>query len=159
MLSFTILWLNYKHLLLKQKDHIKFQIKTNRLIRNYEVFSKALFFNEALSLYPSEIIIGNKTTKIELSIITNPFCSHCKVLHQSLIEILDRNRDKLHLNFIINVDLNIEKAPLQDFYKVLLNTYFKQGEKGFREILEVLHKEKERDLQECLLNQMMKRLV
>ena len=125
-------WLVYKKLLTSQKELKEFQLKANRFMRNYGVFKNSLLAGKKITLLQSEIILGNKASKNEITIITNPLCGHCKNAHHILDGILQKHANDLKINVIIKVDIDNETTELKALFRSLASLYLQQGEDIFK---------------------------
>lgn len=91
----------------------KEKIKSFKFQRNFDIFKAMLHKNKKIDTYlgtipnnKKEIILGNVNSKLEIVVITNPFCGHCKPVHQSLEKILEKyhNEIKLVIRFSVNTE-------------------------------------------------------
>lgn len=136
ILSFvSIFWRILKKNILKLKELKEFQFKANRFARNYEIFKNTLIAKGRMELTYSPIILGNKKSKIEIAIITNPFCGYCKEAHEILEEILNLYKDELKIKILINADIENAEEDKKILYRVLMSTYLEKGEKSFLKVL------------------------
>ncbi|WP_299887364.1 vitamin K epoxide reductase family protein [uncultured Lacinutrix sp.] len=92
-----------------QKD----KIESIRFKRNYTLFNSLLQKSSTKNTVISdgrEIIFGNKESKLEITIITNPFCSHCKPVHETLNEILKKYNQLVKIIIRFSVSTNNIKS-------------------------------------------------
>lgn len=121
VLSYSTILLSWNYLkpILKSKIENKVKkIEFFRFKRNYTVFSSLLknstFLNTNI-LNTNEITLGNPRSNLEVVVVTNPYCGHCKPLHFLVEDILDNYKDdiKVILRFNINIkDHNSEIVKL-----------------------------------------------
>lgn len=129
--SILYFWKWIKSLLINQKELKEFQIKSNRFQRNYNLFKNNLLSSNKFELPNSPIILGNRDSKIIISVITSPFCGHCSQVHQILDKIIANHYSDLQIKIIIKTDIFNEIEERKDFYRTLLNIYFDNGEFEF----------------------------
>lgn len=71
----------------------------------------------------SSILFGNRNAKNVITIVTNPFCSHCAELHKDISEF-----DVLHTSdFCIQYVFNSYSSGKQIIDKLLVSLYFNEG--------------------------------
>jgi thiol-disulfide isomerase/thioredoxin len=128
-------WNFLKKLLNEQKDLKENQLKSNRFLRNYEVFKNTLLSKEKTEVLLSPIILGNPESRLIITMITNPFCGYCKSVHEMLENILTRKENDIQVHIIIKTDLDDESEENKLFFRSLVIIYNKEGEKEFRESL------------------------
>ncbi len=93
-------WSVLKKVLTQQKELKEYQMESNRFIRNYENFRKVLVSNDKTELAHSPIILGNKDSKTEITIITSPFCGYCKDAHEILEKILIKYKSNIKVKVL-----------------------------------------------------------
>lgn len=128
----ALVWKNLKKLLINQKELKENQLKSNRFLRNYEIFKNTLISKEKAELPFTPIVLGNKESKTVITIITSPFCSYCKEAHEIIERILDKNEYDLQIKLIINVDLERFEDDKKLFLRSLMNIYFNETNLIFR---------------------------
>lgn len=131
----TLSWFILNKNLKKQKEMRDLQFKSIRFIRNYKIFKKLLLDNPQKTLPYSPIILGNIDSKLEITIITNPFCSFCKSAHDILNSILEKHNEHLKVTVIFKTNLKHENENGKLLFKTLMNIYLKFGEDKFKESL------------------------
>ncbi|CAM1366268.1 Peptidase C39 family protein [Tenacibaculum sediminilitoris] len=102
-------WSYIKPLFTEVHELKKEKIESVKFKRNYELFNSLLQKSPQLDTYlndSNEIIFGNINSDVELTIITNPFCGHCKPVHTHIDEILKRyhNNVKIKIRFNVNTE-------------------------------------------------------
>jgi hypothetical protein len=135
LLFSTLSWLVYKKLLTNQKELKEFQLKANRFLRNYGVFKNSLLAGKKIMLPLSDIVLGNRISKNEITIITTPLCGHCKNVHHIIDGILQKHANDLKINVIIKVDIDNETTEFKALFRSLASLYFQQGEDVFKTTL------------------------
>jgi glutaredoxin/uncharacterized membrane protein len=125
--SIVLIWFALKKLLTKQKELKEFQMKSNRFMRNYTNFKTVLKSKEKTELVHTPIILGNPESKTQITIITNPFCGHCKGAHEILNKILEKHSQDLQIKVIIKTDLSNENDENKLFYQNIMGIYLDKG--------------------------------
>jgi uncharacterized membrane protein len=128
-------WDLLKKGLIARKELKEFQLKANRFIRNYRIFKNILLSKEKVKLPFIPIILGNQQSKTVITVITNPFCSHCKNLHKIIDEVLEKYNKDLQVKILIKVNLDYESDERKEFFRILLNIYFENGGDAFSQAL------------------------
>ncbi|WP_422089213.1 vitamin K epoxide reductase family protein [Tenacibaculum ovolyticum] len=113
------------HQLKKEKiENVKFK-------RNYTLFDsllqKAPQVNTKIENC-KEIIFGNPNSNLEIVIVTNPFCGHCKPVHKHIDEILHRYHQNVKIITRFNINANDKENELVKITSRLLEIYDKKGE-------------------------------
>ncbi|TYQ00332.1 putative membrane protein [Tenacibaculum adriaticum] len=112
LLGFTsvyIIWNYLKPLFLDVNSLKKDKIEHIKFKRNYALFDSLLQKSPTLNTRVNsskEIIFGNKDSKLEIVVVTNPFCGHCRPVHKVIEDILKRykNNVKIIIRFNIAID-------------------------------------------------------
>ncbi len=108
--SFTWLaWSYIKPLFTEVQELKKEKIASVKFKRNYTLFDSLLQKSPLLDTQLTdsrEIIFGNLNSNLEITIVTNPFCGHCKPVHTHVDDILKRyhNHVKIKIRFNVNVE-------------------------------------------------------
>jgi protein-disulfide isomerase/uncharacterized membrane protein len=127
-----LIWSALKKTLTQQKELKEFQFKANRFLRNYEVFKNTLLAKKRIELPHSPLILGNRESKTQITIITNPFCRYCKEVHEILDKILDKHYDSVQVKIIIKTDIETQSVENKKVFRSLMSIYLKNGETQFR---------------------------
>ncbi|MDR2038638.1 MAG: thioredoxin domain-containing protein [Bacteroidales bacterium] len=56
----------------------------------------------------SQIHWGNKNAEIQITIVTNPYCGYCAVMHQRIEKLLEKIGDKISVWYVFAFDKNTE---------------------------------------------------
>ncbi|MFV8348795.1 vitamin K epoxide reductase family protein [Flavobacterium sp. GT2N3] len=141
---FTIafVWTVLKTTLTKQKELKEFQLAGTRFMRNYEIFKNSLLAKNSIDLPNSPIVLGNKESDTEITIITSPFCGHCENAQKILEKILTANQDNLKIKVLFNADIDNLDKEKKDFFRSLLSIYVEKGDASFLEALNYWFKTK-----------------
>lgn len=129
------IWSLLKTILVKQKELKEFQLKGNRFMRNYQIFRNTLLSTTKKELSSTPFIIGNKHSQAEITIVTNPFCGHCKNVHEILDKILENHRDDLKIKIIFKTYIDTDKEEVKTLFRNLYQIYLDKGEKAFEEAI------------------------
>ena len=95
-------------------DYFKFK-------KDYTVFSSILKSEPAIDTIIGdipEIIFGNSNSKVEIVVVTNPFCGHCKPVHNIIEGILKKYSEQVKI--IIRFNINISNKT-NDAFKIVSN--------------------------------------
>ncbi len=109
LLTVLTLWIIVFPLLKKKQAFEKLEIAHIKFKRNINLFKAALNLNEPLDVTiheTSELVFGNKNSKFNLVVVTNPMCGYCKESHK-LVEKILGNKD-LDLKIIIRFNVSPE---------------------------------------------------
>lgn len=109
LLAVIALWSIIQPLLKKERAFEKLEIEHIKFKRNINLFKAALNLNEPLDVKiheTSELVFGNKNSKFNLVVVTNPMCGYCKESHK-LVEKILGNKD-LDLKIIIRFNVSPE---------------------------------------------------
>ena len=75
----------------------------------------------------SEITFGNKNALLEIVVVTNPFCGHCKEAHGIVEDILKKHSDKVKI--IIRFNIRIEDLAQLQVTSKLTQLFHQQNPK------------------------------
>tara|TARA_R110002096_G_scaffold42475_6_gene114654 strand:+ start:16911 stop:18548 length:1638 start_codon:yes stop_codon:yes gene_type:complete len=122
------LWFPLKNIL-KKVNHLKTaEQKANRFKRNYVLFIKMLTSSELYSLPNSPLLFGKPNAPLKISIITSPYCGHCREPHYMLKTILGKYKQQLSIS--IYYSLNPKNVRLEGFLKHLI-TFSKDNPEAY----------------------------
>lgn len=126
--------------LLKDKNELKdFQLESLRFKRNYKLFKIAYESQDLIEDNSVEgaLVLGNPTAKFKISVVTNPYCSHCKEAHVIIENILEKYGDDIAVNLRFNFNpLDIADSQRKILHFNLIRIYEEKGDKQF---LRALH--------------------
>lgn len=131
----ALFWYFLKSIFLQLKKLKENQYKAMRFERNFQIFKNTLQSRDKVFLPATPLILGNKNALTILTIITNPFCGHCKKVHEILDKILDAEKLNIQIRIIIKADLENETDERMRLYSNLYNIYLEKGDYSFRESL------------------------
>ncbi len=116
------------------------KIKYFKFKRDFNLFQFSLHKSKPISTHIyniSEIIFGNKKAQLEIIIVTNPFCGHCKPLHTLMEQILKKYDE--HIKFIIRFSVNEANTSLTDITCRLLKLYHTEGQDKCMEAMQDIY--------------------
>ncbi len=104
------------------------KIKYFKFKRDFNIFESLLNRSKTLeTTIPnvSEIVLGNQNSPLVITIVTSPFCGHCKPVHQLVEQILKKHSKKVLLQIRFSVNQN--NTPLVSITSRLLELYHTEG--------------------------------
>lgn len=124
------IWSYLKPKYIELLDVKKIKIDAFKFKRNYNLFTTLLHQSQKIETKiesTSEIIFGNENSNLEIVVITNPFCGHCKPVHQIIEDVLKKynNEVKIVIRFNISTD-NFESDAVKITTR-LLEVYNVEG--------------------------------
>lgn len=144
-LSFLTVYISWRYVKPLVKEVIelrKEKIESVKFKRNFELFNNMLQKSPKLNTVipnTNEIVFGNKDATLEIVIITNPFCGHCKPVHTVVDDIL-RKYD--HLVKVVTRFNVYAEDPNNNGTKVastLINIYNTQGETTCKKAMDEIY--------------------
>lgn len=135
--SCSLIWFFLKKLLTVQKKLREFQLNAKRFIRNYEIFKNTLLRERKVDFPEIPITLGNREAKTVITLISSPFCKHCKNTHEILDEILKKYSNSLQVHIILKSDLkhgsNENVKLFRSLYKIYSFGEIKMFAKALKE--------------------------
>lgn len=131
-LSFAVVvssWVFIKPGYVEMLEGRKTKLAYHKFKRNYTLFSKLLKGSPKISTtIPniSEIIFGNEASNLEIVIVTNPFCGHCKPVHTIIEEILKQYPQQVKIIIRFNVDTENKEHDIFKITSTLLKIYLQK---------------------------------
>jgi hypothetical protein len=129
----VLLLLNYIKPLFTDVHKLKKEkIESVKFKRNYTLFESLLNKSPQINTELSdsnEIIFGNLNSNLEITLITNPFCGHCKPVHTHIAEILHRYHNSVKVKIRFSVNTKDENSDLVKITSRLIEIYNTTGEK------------------------------
>ncbi|MDC1162282.1 vitamin K epoxide reductase family protein [Tenacibaculum sp.] len=129
----SLLIFNYLKPLFTEVDSLrKDKIEGVKFKKNFTLFEAMLSKSPLLDTSinnSKEIIFGNLKANLEIVIVTNPFCGHCKPVHKQINQILQKYSGKVKV--IIRFNINTKKGNNNDVIitSKLLEINKEKGEK------------------------------
>ncbi|MFT7900614.1 vitamin K epoxide reductase family protein [Tenacibaculum ascidiaceicola] len=141
--SFTWLtWSYIKPLFTEVQELKKEKIASVKFKRNYALFDSLLQKSPQLDTQltnSKEIIFGNLNSNLEITIVTNPFCGHCKPVHAHVDEILKRYHDNVKVKVRFNVSVEDKNSDVVKITSRLIEIYNTQGEKECLKAMDAIY--------------------
>ncbi len=125
-----IVWSYVKPLLQEVNELRKEKITQLRFKRNFELFNSLLQKSPVINSKiknSKEIVLGNPNANVVITSITNPFCVHCRPVHQQLDQILYQYQEDVKIVIRFNVNT---RNHVDDTVKVasrLVELYHTEG--------------------------------
>ncbi len=122
----------------------KEKIENVKFKRNYTLFESLLQKSPKLNTQLSngkEIIFGNPNSSLEIVIVTNPFCGHCKPVHKHIDEILHRYHQNVKIITRFTINAKDKEDNLVKISSRLLEIHDKKGEVVCLEAMSEIYKE------------------
>ncbi|WP_198553773.1 vitamin K epoxide reductase family protein [Tenacibaculum sp. Bg11-29] len=116
----------------------KEKIENVKFKRNYTLFESLLQKSPQLDTQienSNEIIFGNPNSNLEIVLVTNPFCGHCKPVHKHIDEILQRYNSQIKVIIRFNIYTKDKNSEAVRVTAKLLEIY---NEKGKEECLNAM---------------------
>ncbi|CAM3076086.1 ABC transporter permease [Chryseobacterium flavum] len=94
----------YFNNLLEQKENLqKSNAKNLRFKRNYELFKSQLLEKEKVEFQDSQTFsVGQKNSRLHISIVSNPYCGFCKDAHKIMERILEKYPNEVSVQMRFN---------------------------------------------------------
>lgn len=124
-------WSYIKPLVLEVNSLRKDKIEGVKFKRNFELFETML--NKSPQLNTSiaesqEIIFGNPNSKLEIIVVTSPFCGHCKPVHKQIHDILHKYNDNVKIKIRFNIGTQDQDNEAVKIATKLIEIYREEGE-------------------------------
>jgi len=100
-------------------DYFKFK-------KDYTVFSSLLKQGSQIETQvegSQDIIFGNPNSNVEILIVTNPFCGHCKPVHSIIEDVLSRYADDVKIIIRFNINLSDLESDAFKIVSSILHFY------------------------------------
>ena len=97
--------------------------------RNYKLLDALYAQENQVHTAPleREIVMGNENAPLQLTIISNPYCIHCKEVHTYVERILEQHKNNIGINIRLNVKLRNTESDQVNVSTRLLELYEQQG--------------------------------
>ena len=129
--SFSI-WSYLKPQFIEASENKKYKLDYYKFKRKYSLFSTLLKNEPALDTQitnTNEIVFGNKKSRLEILIVTNPFCGHCRPVHTIIEDILTQFNNEVKVCIRFNINLKNLESDVVKITTTLMNIYKTKGEK------------------------------
>ena len=134
-LAISFIWSLLKQILAKHNELKEMNFKATRFIRNYKIFKIVLLSRSKLDMLQSPIQLGNANSKVQITIITNPFCGYCKDADALLAKILKLHGEKVKINVLMGIDIGKERDEKKLLLRSLMAIYLEKGQEAYSEAL------------------------
>lgn len=124
-----------KPLLLNIKKLKEENIKNLRFKRNYSIFKNKLEKEEQQFFENENLVLGNLSSKLKISVITSPLCGYCKEAHEVLHEILKNNHENLSISIRFNYSDQFDESTQKLFFR-LVEIHQEKGDFKFSDALQ-----------------------
>ncbi|MCT4699660.1 vitamin K epoxide reductase family protein [Tenacibaculum haliotis] len=131
ILATWLLWAYIKPLYSSVNQLKKEKIENVKFKRNFTLFETLLQKSPKLNTQvenSKEIIFGNPNSNLEIVLVTNPFCGHCKPVHKHIDEILHRYHQNVKIITRFTINSKNKEDNLVKVTSKLLEVYDKKGE-------------------------------
>lgn len=132
-----VIWNQLKILLLRQKQLKESFFKSIRFERNYKNFRNNLLKQRKLTFPEVPLVLGNIESKGVITLISNPFCAHCKGAHEIIESIIERHGNDIQVQIILKTNIESESEESKKFFRRLMMIYVQKGKIAFEESLKV----------------------
>ncbi|WP_452226277.1 vitamin K epoxide reductase family protein [Lacinutrix cladophorae] len=129
--SVVTIWLFNSSKMKKEQELITLKIESTKFKRNFVLFNTLLEKSETINTSipdTSEIVFGNKNAALNITVITNPFCGHCKSVHTLIEDILKTHHEEISITVRFNVNTNNPNDEIVKITTRLLEIYQVEGE-------------------------------
>ncbi|MFY0629889.1 MAG: thioredoxin domain-containing protein [Flavobacteriaceae bacterium] len=112
----------------KNKDS---KIEYYKFKRKFSLFSTLIKNNDLIDTKANtidEIVFGNKNSNVEIVVITNPFCGHCKPVHKVIEDLLHQYKNEVKIIIRFNVPVKDTESDLVKITSNLVRLYITEGE-------------------------------
>ena len=133
--TISFIWSILKQILTKQNELEDKYFKANRFTLNYKIFKIVLLSKTRIDILQSPIQLGNLNSKVEITIITNPFCGYCKDADLLLAKILKLHGENLKINVLMGVDIEQQVDDKKLLFRSLMAIYLEKGQNSYSEAL------------------------
>ncbi|WP_340202193.1 vitamin K epoxide reductase family protein [Ascidiimonas sp. W6] len=146
-LFFTGLWLHIKPFIKEFFALKSFKLDAMRFQRNYSLFKNALKATRKVEpiIMSSKITLGNPSSALQISVITNPFCKFCEGAHEAIHTIIKRNGMETGISLRFNI--HTEKTALSSklLHQGFIEIYKEKGGEALLDAMDFwfLHKDKD----------------
>lgn len=124
---------------LKQK-YYEISLKTTKFKKNYDIFKRELQLKKyQFSKKNDEFWIGNRNSKLQISLITNPYCGYCKDAIKILKKIVIKY-PKTSIQLRFNYFADNKDENLTSIISIFRNIHREKGHELLFDAIEFWHK-------------------
>jgi uncharacterized membrane protein len=119
----------WKKITIKKSELQNSVIKLNKFKRNFPLFKLAL--NNSKRIIPlisndqNSILIGNRDSKLNLVLLTNPYCGYCEKAHKIIKRIYNQYPNSLSIEIKFSLDKSVYNDETLTLHTIFFNEYFK----------------------------------
>jgi uncharacterized membrane protein len=128
--SFSI-WSYVKPKYTDAKENKQYKLDYYKFKRKYSLFNTLLKNGSQVDTTlanKDEIVFGNPNSNVEIVVVTNPFCGHCKPVHTIVEGILEQFKDEVKIAIRFNVFMNDKEGEVITITTNLLHMYHNEGQ-------------------------------
>ncbi|MGC5745471.1 vitamin K epoxide reductase family protein [Chryseobacterium sp. NFX27] len=102
----------------ENKNYIKFR-------KNFTFFKNNLSIQKELinKDFSKAFKYGNRNSNINLTLVTNPYCKHCKLFYPYFMRIINHLSEKISINILLDVDFEKQPKEINQAYIELAQIY------------------------------------
>ena len=129
-ISVLVLWNSIAPQLNGIKDLKDTRLKYFKFKRNFNLFYTLLIQSKSIDTSikdAPEIVFGTMESPLQITVITNPFCGHCKAVHDLVENILSKQREKVSITIRFSVNPNYPESDLVKITSRLLELYHEES--------------------------------
>ena len=135
-------WYFIKPLVAEVTELRKEKIESVKFKRNFTLLNSLL--HKSPQLYTQiensqEIVFGNPNSALELTIVTNPFCGHCKPVHEHIDEILHRYANNVRIKIRFNINTENKDGDAVKITSRLIEIYHTQGSEACLKAMDAIY--------------------
>ncbi|SED63710.1 Peptidase C39 family protein [Tenacibaculum sp. MAR_2010_89] len=142
-------WSYVKPLISEVTELRKEKIEGVKFKRNYTLFEGMLNKSPQRNTTfdkNQEIVFGNPTSNLEIVVVTNPFCGHCKPVHKQVDEILHKYNDSVKIRIRFNINTEDKSGNAVKITSRLLELYNNNKQKECLEAMSEIYEDGNVDL-------------
>jgi hypothetical protein len=132
----AISWIYIKNIIVKKTEYKNQLSKAIRFKRDYQLFKEQLLKTDKL-IFPKNnysISYGNENANCQITLLSSPFCGHCKKTHTIFNDLFIKYENKIGFHIIYNTDID-EENPFVKVIKNLQQLFIKEGLNRFEKEL------------------------
>lgn len=139
----TVVFVN--NLMIQKEELKKSNAKNLRFKRNYDLFKRELLDYKKIEFNDNQtFFLGNKNSKLHISIISNPYCGFCKRAHEIIEDLLKKYPNDISVQIRFNYFPESSEKYTQ-LISDFLNIYKNKFENEFLKAIEIWFESKNED--------------
>ena len=127
LLIILMLWKFLKGVLYINKTYQLELVKTNRVVRNYDVFKNSVLASTQIEHLDGAFSTGNTTSKLQVLAVISPFCGPCQEIFANLHEIFAQHKADIDFHFVLKTNFELNDEQTNQFFRILGAIYLRQG--------------------------------